>query len=206
MALRGAAPGVPLDLLAGKPAQLAGLSREVPSVREFEFATSLAARVQWTPDLAKERFLTERALAWAHAARGAHRTAQRMMHACGDAAPSPQWRATIYGELAHMVRMVGAGEAADALLENATEYARAISWDCAGEERVGLLSLIELIRKLMERQAIRRLEEKTLTPDEIENVGQALMKLEHTVHQIAKRFKLDPGDLNLDLGPIGRLH
>ena len=69
-----------------------------------------------------------------------------------------------------------------------------------------VLSLIEFIRKLMERQAIRRLEEKTLTPAEIENVGVALMKLEKTVFDIAKRFKLDPKDLNLDLGPIGRLH
>jgi hypothetical protein len=69
-----------------------------------------------------------------------------------------------------------------------------------------VLSLVEFIRKLMERQAIRRLEEKTLTPEEIENVGVALMKLEQTVHLIAKRFKLDPKDLNLDLGPVGRLH
>jgi hypothetical protein len=69
-----------------------------------------------------------------------------------------------------------------------------------------VLSLIEFIRKLMERQAVRRLEEKTLTPEEIESVGIALMKLEQTVHQLAKRFKLDPGDLNLDLGPIGKLH
>ena len=69
-----------------------------------------------------------------------------------------------------------------------------------------VLSLIEFIRKLMERQAIRRLEEKTLTPGEIENVGIALMKLEKTVVDIARRFKLDPKDLNLDLGPIGRLH
>ena len=69
-----------------------------------------------------------------------------------------------------------------------------------------VLSLVEFIRKLMERQAIRRLEEKTLTPEEIENVGIALMKLEQTVHLIAKRFKLDPKDLNLDLGPVGRLH
>ena len=58
----------------------------------------------------------------------------------------------------------------------------------------------------MERQAIRRLEDKTLTPDEIENVGLALMKLEQTVFAIAKQFKLDPKDLNLDLGPIGKLH
>jgi hypothetical protein len=69
-----------------------------------------------------------------------------------------------------------------------------------------VLSLIEFIRKLMERQAVRRFEDKTLTPQEIENVGLALMKLEQTVHDIAKRFKLDPRDLNLDLGPIGRLH
>jgi hypothetical protein len=69
-----------------------------------------------------------------------------------------------------------------------------------------VLSLVEFIRKLMERQAIRRLEEKTLTPQEIENVGLALMKLEETVRLIAKRFKLDPRDLNLDLGPAGRLH
>ena len=69
-----------------------------------------------------------------------------------------------------------------------------------------VLSLIEFVRKLMERQAIRRLEDKTLTAEEIENVGIALMKLEQTVYQLAKRFKLDPSDLNLDLGPIGKLH
>jgi hypothetical protein len=69
-----------------------------------------------------------------------------------------------------------------------------------------VLSLIEFIRKLMERQAMRRLEEKTLTSEEIENVGLALMRLEETVHLIAKRFNLKPQDLNLDLGPIGRLH
>jgi len=68
-----------------------------------------------------------------------------------------------------------------------------------------VLSLIEFIRKLMERQAVRRLEEKTLSPQEIEDVGIALMKLEQTVQQLARRFKLDPADLNLDLGPIGKL-
>jgi hypothetical protein len=69
-----------------------------------------------------------------------------------------------------------------------------------------VLSLIEFIRKLMERQAVRRLEEKTLSSEDIENVGIALMKLEETVHLIAKRFNLTPQDLNLDLGPIGKLH
>jgi hypothetical protein len=69
-----------------------------------------------------------------------------------------------------------------------------------------VLSLIEFIRKLMERQAVRRLEENTLTPEEVEKVGLALMKLEETIHQIARRFGLDPRELNLDLGPLGRLH
>jgi hypothetical protein len=69
-----------------------------------------------------------------------------------------------------------------------------------------VLSLIEFIRKLLERQAIRRMNGGTLTAEEIENVGLALMKLEETVHQIARQFKLDVDDLNLDLGPIGRLH
>ena len=69
-----------------------------------------------------------------------------------------------------------------------------------------VLTLVEFIRKLMERQAVRRLEEKTLTPEEIENVGIALMKLEQTVYQLARRFKLEPKDLNLDLGPVGKLH
>jgi hypothetical protein len=68
-----------------------------------------------------------------------------------------------------------------------------------------VLSLVEFLRKLMERQAIRRMDAKTLTAGEIESVGQALMQLEETVRDIAARFDLAPEDLNLDLGPIGRL-
>jgi hypothetical protein len=68
-----------------------------------------------------------------------------------------------------------------------------------------VLALVEFLRQLMERQAIRRMEDHTLTPDEIEAVGQALMRLERTIRDLAKRFKLKPEDLNLDLGPIGRL-
>lgn len=68
-----------------------------------------------------------------------------------------------------------------------------------------VLSLVEFLRKLMERQAIRRMEARTLTRREIEDVGQALMRLEDTVREIAKRFGLTPEELNLDLGPIGRL-
>lgn len=68
-----------------------------------------------------------------------------------------------------------------------------------------VLTLVEFIRKLMERQAIRRMEAETLTPDEIEAVGVALMRLEETVHDMARTFGLDPADLNLDLGPLGKL-
>jgi hypothetical protein len=57
----------------------------------------------------------------------------------------------------------------------------------------------------MERQAIRRMEERTLSSEEIEAVGLALKRLEETVRQLAKQFGLDPSDLNLDLGPLGKL-
>ena len=68
-----------------------------------------------------------------------------------------------------------------------------------------VLALIEFLRKLLERQAIRRMGAGTLTPEETEAIGVALMRLEETVHDLARRFGLDPADLNLDLGPLGRL-
>jgi len=68
-----------------------------------------------------------------------------------------------------------------------------------------VLTLVEFLRKLLERQAIRRMEAATLEPDEVEAVGLALMRLEETVRDLAARFGIDPTDLNLDLGPLGRL-
>ena len=68
-----------------------------------------------------------------------------------------------------------------------------------------VLTLVEFIRQLLERQAIRRMEGGTLSPAETESVGVALMRLEETVRDIAARFGLEPEDLNLDLGPLGRL-
>jgi len=68
-----------------------------------------------------------------------------------------------------------------------------------------VLTIVEFLRKLMERQAIRRMDEKTLTPKEIEAVGLALMRLEETIRDIGRRFGLSPEDLNLDLGPVGKL-
>jgi hypothetical protein len=68
-----------------------------------------------------------------------------------------------------------------------------------------VLALVEFLRKLLERQAIRRMEAETLTPEEIERVGLALMRLEETVHDLGRQFGLEPQDLTLDLGPLGRL-
>jgi hypothetical protein len=68
-----------------------------------------------------------------------------------------------------------------------------------------VLSLVEFLRQLMERQAVRRMEEGTLPPEQVEAMGMALMKLEETLHDLAARFGLRPSDLNLDLGPLGRL-
>jgi hypothetical protein len=68
-----------------------------------------------------------------------------------------------------------------------------------------VLTLVDFIRQVMERQAIRRMDEGSLSPEEIERIGTALMKLEETIHDLAKQVGLEPKDLNLDLGPLGRL-
>jgi hypothetical protein len=68
-----------------------------------------------------------------------------------------------------------------------------------------VLTLVELIRQLLERQAIRRMEAGTLTGDQTESVGLALMRLQETIVDLAKQFDISPDELNLDLGPIGKL-
>jgi hypothetical protein len=68
-----------------------------------------------------------------------------------------------------------------------------------------VLTLVDFIRKLLERQAIRRMEGGTLTEEQIEDVGRALMRLEETIRDIAAKFGIKPEDLNLDLGPVGKL-
>jgi hypothetical protein len=68
-----------------------------------------------------------------------------------------------------------------------------------------VLTLVEFIRQLLERQAIRRMEAGTMTTDQTEAVGMALMRLEETVREMGTLFGLAPEDLNLDLGPVGKL-
>ena len=68
-----------------------------------------------------------------------------------------------------------------------------------------VLTLIEFIRRLLEKQAVRRMEGGDLSPEQIEELGLALMKLEEKLQELKSQFGLDDEDLNLDLGPIGRL-
>ena len=68
-----------------------------------------------------------------------------------------------------------------------------------------VLTLAEFLRQLLERQAIRRMETGTLDPEQTEAVGLALMRLEETLADLAARFDLAPEDLNLEIGPLGRL-
>ncbi len=68
-----------------------------------------------------------------------------------------------------------------------------------------VLGLIELLRQLLERQAIRRMEGGSLTDAQVEEMGLALMKLEVKIKELAEQFNLKPEDLNLNLGPLGNL-
>ena len=68
-----------------------------------------------------------------------------------------------------------------------------------------VLTLIELIRRLLEKQAVRRMEGGGLTDAQVEDLGLALMKLEEKMRELKGQFGLEDDDLNLDLGPIGRL-
>jgi hypothetical protein len=68
-----------------------------------------------------------------------------------------------------------------------------------------VLTLIELIRRLLEKQAIHRMEGGDLSPEQVEELGLALMKLEEKMRELKTQFGLADEDLNLDLGPVGRL-
>lgn len=65
-----------------------------------------------------------------------------------------------------------------------------------------VLTIVELLRQLMERQALRRVESGTLSDAQVEELGLALMRLEQAMTELREHFGLEPGDLNLDLGPL----
>jgi hypothetical protein len=68
-----------------------------------------------------------------------------------------------------------------------------------------VLTVVELLRQLMERQALRRVEAGGLDDETIERLGRTLMALEERMEELKEIFGLDDDDLNLDLGPLGRL-
>lgn len=85
---------------------------------------------------------------------------------------------------------------------------RRINADPEGVER-GLaqlvLTIVELLRQLMERQALHRVEAGTLSDEQIERLGETLMLLSERMEELKREFGLRDRDLNLDLGPLGRL-
>jgi len=99
-----------------------------------------------------------------------------------------------------------AAESADATRPLAS--ARRIDTDPESVER-GLVSLVltvvELLRQLMERQALRRVEVGDLAAEQVDNIGLTLMALEARMAELREHFGLKPQDLNIDLGPLGPL-
>ncbi|MBI2565813.1 MAG: gas vesicle protein K [Candidatus Schekmanbacteria bacterium] len=68
-----------------------------------------------------------------------------------------------------------------------------------------VLTLVELIRELLERQAVRRVEAGTVTDEQIERMGQTFAGLRDEMDRLKEHFGLTDDDLNLDLGPLGKL-
>ena len=68
-----------------------------------------------------------------------------------------------------------------------------------------VLTLVELIRKLLEQQAARRVQAGSLADDEVEKIGETMIKLEEKMKELKDIFGLKDEDLNLDLGPLGDL-
>lgn len=68
-----------------------------------------------------------------------------------------------------------------------------------------VLTLVELLRQLMERQALRRVDAGDLSEAQVERIGTTLMLLEQRMDELREHFGLTPEDLNIDLGPLGPL-
>jgi uncharacterized protein YjiS (DUF1127 family) len=100
------------------------------------------------------------------------------------------------------------GSIAGRLADAPNPFPRRVSADPEQVER-GLaqlvLTLVELLRQLMERQALRRMDDGTLTDEQIERLGLTFMRLAERMEELKATFGLEDEDLNLDLGPLGSL-
>lgn len=68
-----------------------------------------------------------------------------------------------------------------------------------------VLTLVEVVRKVLEHQAVRRMDSGTLTPEEVERLGLALLRLNERMEELKSAFGLRDEELDIDLGPLGRL-
>jgi predicted DNA-binding transcriptional regulator YafY len=90
----------------------------------------------------------------------------------------------------------------------ARRLARRLETDPESVERDLLklvLTIVELVRQLMERQALRRVEQGDLSDNQVEDLGLGLMHLERAMTELREQYGLTQADLNLDLGPLGPL-
>jgi len=68
-----------------------------------------------------------------------------------------------------------------------------------------VLTLVELLRRVLEHQAVRRMDGGSLSDEEVERLGLALLKLSERMDELKATFGLTDEDLNIDLGPLGRI-
>jgi len=97
---------------------------------------------------------------------------------------------------------------AQAALDALNQQARRINLDESNLKKgIGrlVLTLVELLRELLERQAIRRMEGGSLSDEKIEKLGNAFMLLAEQVQRLKVEFEITDEELNLDLGPLGKL-
>ena len=94
------------------------------------------------------------------------------------------------------------------MIEAARQLSSRIETDAESVERDLLklvLTIVELVRQLMEKQALRRVDEGDLTDDQVEQLGTGLMHLERAMEDLKSRYDLTTADLDIDLGPLGTL-
>ena len=81
-----------------------------------------------------------------------------------------------------------------------------VDQDQLGRDLVALvLTVVELLRQLMERQAIRRIDQGDLSDGQVDEIGTTLMMLDQRMAELCEQHGVRPEDLNLDLGPLGTL-
>ena len=106
------------------------------------------------------------------------------------------------------VRAEMAGGGDTAMTEQRHIFPQRLETDAESVERdlfKLVLTIIELVRQLMEKQALRRVDEGDLTDEQIEGLGTGLMHLEQAMEDLKARYDLTTADLNIDLGPLGTL-